>query len=175
MVEELQATREVVSAKIAESHAMYKVVGDKIRWVKLFNEGDKGATIAKCSATKQALWNTIDAEVRKLEATKEVEGRNFAQHLLPIVIMVELSRCFLAKANGVCIVTQTSYPWKDSLCDDKRQSRAPSFRERESGCTEREKPFYRARSLTNINKEAVNLGHLVSLHIAQRLAICIQP
>jgi|AraCvinosormetaG_1042628.scaffolds.fasta_scaffold06194_1 hypothetical protein len=62
-------------------------------------------------------------------------------------------------------VTQPSHPWGDSIIfDEKFQSRAPSFPEIKSGCTEGEKPSYWARSL--MNKEALNLGQPVSLHAA---------
>lgn len=50
-------------------------------------------------------------------------------------------------------VTQPSHPWGESIIfDEKLQSRAPSFPEIKSGCTEGEKPSYWARSL--MNKEA---------------------
>ena len=41
MVEEVQATHEVVRAKIAESNAKYKAAADKHRRVKLFKVGDE--------------------------------------------------------------------------------------------------------------------------------------
>nr|GEZ05314.1 transposon Ty3-I Gag-Pol polyprotein [Tanacetum cinerariifolium] len=44
MVEDVQSTHEFVRTKIVESNAKYKVVANKHRWVKLFNEGNEMMT-----------------------------------------------------------------------------------------------------------------------------------
>ncbi|KAL4555618.1 hypothetical protein LXL04_038242 [Taraxacum kok-saghyz] len=63
-------------------------------------------------------------------------GSRFALGLTPPSQQKSQHGCFLAKVNEVCTVSQPFHPRKESLFDDKCQSRAPSFPERESCSTE---------------------------------------
>ncbi|GJY91150.1 hypothetical protein Tco_0506346 [Tanacetum coccineum] len=48
----------------------------------------QAVSIAKCSATKQALPNMIDAEVGKSEVAKEVGGRKYVGKRCPLLLLL---------------------------------------------------------------------------------------